>query len=142
MRALDQLGGQTLFLGLLAECCERAGLIDEALDHLATALDAAERTGEQFYLAEIYRLRGEWQFAHRRDEIDAEASFLHAMEIAQRQQAKMWELRATCCLARLQHHQGKRAVARELLAPVYAWFTEGFDTVDLQEAKALLDQLA
>ncbi len=72
----------------------------------------------------------------------AETCFQHALDIARRQQARSWELRAAMSLARLWQQQGKRAEAHELLAPVYGWFTEGFDTADLQEARALLDELA
>jgi predicted ATPase len=73
---------------------------------------------------------------------EAEASFHQALEVAQQQEAKSWELRAAASLARLWQYQGKTAEARDLLAPVYAWFTEGFDTADLKDAKALLDELS
>ena len=91
----------------------------------------------------MYRLQGDLLLRHRApDAAQAEVCFQHALAIARRQQAKSWELRAATSLARLWQHQGKRTAARELLAPVYGWFTEGFDTADLQEAKALLDALA
>ena len=94
-------------------------------------------------LAEAYRLQGELlQRQAVPDAAQAEACFHQALAIARRQQAKSWELRAATSLARLWQRQGKRAEARELLAPVYGWFTEGFDTADLQEARALLEELA
>ena len=100
-------------------------------------------TGERNYEAELYRLKGELllqQAAESGDE--AETFFSQALDIAHRQQAKSLELRAAMSLGRLWQHQGKHAKARELLAPIYGWFTEGFDTADLQEAKVLLDELA
>ena len=99
-----------------------------------------ERAGDAFM--ESYRLQGElllWQATP--DVAQPEACFQHALAIARRQQAKSWELRAAVSLSRLWQQQGKRAEARELLGPIYAWFTEGFDTADLQEAKALLAAL-
>ena len=98
---------------------------------------------EHYYEAEVYRLKGKLllqQSAANQEE--AEACYQQALAVACRQQAKSLELRAAMSLARLWQQQGKRAEARELLAPVYGWFTEGFDTADLQEAKALLDALA
>jgi predicted ATPase len=95
------------------------------------------------YEAEVYRLRGELllqQSAAQQGE--AEASLQQALTVARRQQAKSLELRAAMSLARLWQHQGKRDAARELLEPLYGWFTEGFDTADLQEAKALLTELS
>ena len=103
----------------------------------------AGRTGEHFYEAEIHRLKGELLLAHSMaNQKETEACFHQAVDVARRQQAKSLELRATMSLARLWQRQGKRTAARELLAPIYDWFTEGFDTADLQEAKALLDALA
>ena len=101
-----------------------------------------QNSGERFYEAEVYRLKGALllQDAPASQE-EAEAHFQQALDVARRQQAKSWELRAAMSLARLWQRQGKRAEARELLAPVYGWFTEGFDTADLQEAKALLEAL-
>jgi predicted ATPase len=101
-----------------------------------------ERTGERWFEAELYRLRGEVLRRLCDDQpADAEASLLQSWEIARAQQAKAWELRAATSLARLWRDRGKRAEARELLAPIYGWFTEGFETPDLKEAKALLDEL-
>ena len=106
------------------------------------------KTGERFYEAEVYRLRGELTLAQSSVQSlasrvhEAEACFLKAIDIACHQQAKSLELRATMSLARLWQSQGKTAEARQLLADIYGWFTEGFDTKDLQEAKALLEKLA
>jgi predicted ATPase len=93
--------------------------------------------------AELHRLRGEWLIARRSGEhAEAAACFDRSLAVARRQGAKMWELRTTVSLARLRRERGRHAEARDLLAPVYGWFTEGFDTPDLKEAKALLDELA
>jgi len=131
------------FLAVLAEACGKAGQIDEGMHALEEALEAVQNHGERFYEAEVYRLKGELllQDAPASQE-EAEEHFQQALEVARRQQAKSWELRAAMSLARLWQQQGKRAPARELLAPIYHWFTEGFDTADLQEAKALLEGLA
>jgi predicted ATPase len=97
---------------------------------------------EHNYEAEVYRLKGALllqQSAAQQGE--AEESLHQALTVARRQQAKAWELRAAMSLSRLWHQQGKQAAARELRAPIYGWFTEGFDTTDLQEAKALLEEL-
>jgi predicted ATPase len=107
-----------------------------------------EQTDERYFEAELYRLKGELLSTQsmQGDEAEAEASlqaescFQHAIQIARRQQAKSWELRATTSLARLRQKQGKVDKARQMLAEIYGWFTEGFDTPDIQEAKALLDE--
>src|SRR5207247_8273292 len=100
-------------------------------------------TGALHYEAEVYRIKGELLLQQAiPDAPQAEACFQQALDVACRQQAKSWELRAAISLSRLWQCQGKRAAARELLAPIYGWFTEGFDTADLQEAKALLEALA
>jgi len=92
---------------------------------------------------ELYRLKGELLLQQSSDnQAEAEHCFHHALDLARNQQAKSWELRAATSLARLWQQQGKRQEAHDLLAPVYGWFTEGFDTADLQEAKALLEELA
>jgi predicted ATPase len=102
-----------------------------------------DHTGERYWEAEIYRLKGELLLQQAApDAPQAEACFQQALAIARRQQAKSWELRTAMSLARLWQQQGKRAAARQPLAEIYGWFTEGFDTPDLQEAKALLDALA
>jgi class 3 adenylate cyclase/predicted ATPase len=133
---------ETYYLGLLAQTCERADQTDEALDLIDTALATADRMGERWFEAELHRLQGEWLAAHRRKERQrSEACFHRAIDVAQSQDAKMFELRASTSLARLWRDQGIRTEARDLLAPIYGWFTEGFDTRDLKEAKALLDEL-
>jgi predicted ATPase len=131
------------WLGLLAEACRDTGRIEEGLRVIAEALDHVAQTGIVYYEPELRRLEGELRL--RLDPADAqnaEASFQRAVEIARRQQAKSWELRAATSLAQLWRDQGRRSEARDLLAPVFGWFTEGFDTPVLQEAKALLEDLA
>ena len=101
-----------------------------------------DKTGERVHEAEIHRLKGELLLQQSPDNsAEAETSFHQAITIAQNQSAKSWELRAATSLARLWWQQGKRDEARELLGDVYGWFTEGFDTADLKDAKALLDEL-
>ena len=132
----------TYYLGLLAQTCERAGQTDEALDLVETALEMADRMGERWFEAELRRVQGEWLIAYRREERQrAEACFHRALAVAREQNARVWELRAATSLARLWRDWGKRSEARDLLAPVYDWFTEGFDTPDLKQANALLDGL-
>jgi predicted ATPase len=104
-------------------------------------LEAREKTGHRQWEAELHRLVGVALFGLNRLE-EAESALEEALHVAQRQQAKAYELRAAMSLARLWGEQGRRTEARELLAPVYGWFTEGFDTADLKNAKALLDALA
>ena len=109
---------------------------------LAEALAVAHNSGERYYEAELHRLKGELLLAlPGEQDAEAEACFRRALDVARRQQAKSLELRAAMSLARLWQQQGKQAEARALLAPVYGWFTEGFDTADLQEAKTLLEEL-
>jgi predicted ATPase len=130
------------FFALLAESCGRAGQVEAGLRALEEARKAMQTTGERIYEAEEYRLQGALllqQSAAQQGE--AEERLHQALAVARRQQAKSWELRAAMSLSRLWQHQGKRAEAHELLAPIYGWFTEGFDTADLQEAKALLEEL-
>jgi predicted ATPase len=139
------------YLTLLAEASGRLGQPEEGLAALDEALTVMEQTGEQYYEAELHRQRGELLLLREaqshpaqggRKPHDAEACFQQALDIARRQEAKSLELRAAMSLSRLWQQQGKRAEAYELLAPIYGWFTEGFDTADLQEAKALLEALA
>jgi predicted ATPase len=133
---------ETYYLGLLAQTCERADQTDEALDLIDTALATADRMGERWFEAELHRLQGEWLAAHRRKERQrSESCFHRAIDVARSQDATMFELRASTSLARLWCDQGIRTEARDLLAPIYGWFTEDFDTRDLKEAKALLDEL-
>ena len=132
---------QTYFGGLLAETCLRAGEVDEASAALAAALETAAGTGERWFEAELHRMTGECHLARAGDGAAAEACFQRAIETARSQKARSWELRAATNLARLWRDQGKPDVARELLAPIHDWFTEGVDTADLKDAKALLGEL-
>ena len=117
-----------------------AGQWQAALEHVGEARRLAEKTKERWAQAETLRLRGDVLLAMG-DPAAAEASYGEALALARRQSAKLWELRAAMSLARLWRGHDKRAEARGLLAPVYGWFTEGFGTPVLQEAKALLDNL-
>jgi predicted ATPase len=128
-------------LALLAEVFGQGGQTTAGLEALAEALATLAKSGVRWWEAELHRLRGELllQQAMAQPE-EAEACFQQALDVARQQQAKSLELRAAMSLARLWQQQGKRAGARELLAPIYGWFTEGFDTGDLQEAKALLEE--
>ena len=125
----------------LADAYGMAGQPAAGLEWLGEAITIIEATGERWYEAEIRRVRGDLLRAAG-DDTTAEASFRDAIAVASKQQAKLFELRASTSLSRLRCDRGKRTEARELLAPVYGWFTEGFDTLDLKEAKALLEQLA
>jgi predicted ATPase len=146
LTALQATGGDVrrpLFLALLAEAYGGIGQIEEGLNVLAEALAAAEKTGGRFYEAELYRLKGELLVARAAElNAEAEACFQQALDIARRQQAKSLELRAAMSLSRLWQLQGRRQEARALLAPIYGWFTEGFDTADLKEAKELIEELS
>ena len=126
---------------LLTRACEFAGQIEEALTLLDEALQIAGRTGERWFAAELNRHKGQLLLRQGRAEA-AEELYRKALAIAEEQEAKLWELRAATSLARLWGDQARPAEACDLLAPVYGWFTEGFDTADLKEAKALLDQLS
>jgi predicted ATPase len=131
------------FLALLAEAYGMMRQPEVGLAALAKALTLADKTSERWYEPELHRLKGALLLQRSSDnQAEAETCFQQAIRIAQSQQAKSWELRAATSLARLWQQQGKRQEAHDLLAPVYQWFTEGFDTADLQEAKALLDALA
>ncbi len=125
---------------LLAGACEIAGQIEEAVTLLDDALEIVERTGERWFAAELNRLKGRLLLRQGHTEA-AEELYRKALSIAEEQEAKLWELRAAVSLARLRRDQGRRAEARGVLAPIYGWFTEGFDTPDLREAKALLEVL-
>ena len=128
-------------IALLARAYEIAGQIEEGLTQLDDALQIVERTGERWLDAELYRQKGQLLLRQGHSEA-AEELYRKALSIAREQEAKLWELRTAVSLARLRRDQGRRAEARDLLAPVYNWFTEGFDTPDLKETKALLDELA
>jgi predicted ATPase len=141
-RATGAEGLVPYWLALLAEACGCVGQVDEGLHLLAEALAVADTNAEHWYEAELYRLKGELLLAQSpHQHTDAEACFQHALDIAGAQYAKAWELRAAMSLSRLWQQQGKCTEARALLAPIYDWFSEGFDTADLQEAKSLLAAL-
>jgi predicted ATPase len=142
-RAMAQRVRRLRSLSLLAEACLEAGRIDEGLSAAREGLAETEVTKARFYEPELNRLKGELLLAAGEpDQEQAEPSFREAIAIARRQSARSWELRAATSLARLLARQGRREEARGLLAPVYSWFTEGFGTKDVREAKALLDGLA
>jgi predicted ATPase len=129
-------------LALLAETYGKVGQPEEGLTVLAEALAHVDSTGERYHEAELHRLQGElWLGLSMDHQSAAESCFHQSLDVARRQQAKSLELRAAMSLSRLWQQQGKHVEARELLAPIYDWFTEGFDTADLQEAKALLNEL-
>jgi predicted ATPase/class 3 adenylate cyclase len=131
------------FASSLASAYAELGKIEDAWRCIGEAMTAAESTKEKWYEAEINRIAGEIALKPpERDTAKAERYFERALTVARQQQAKSWELRAAMSMARLWRDQGKPEEARDLLAPVYGWFTEGFDTRDLKEAKALLEQLA
>jgi predicted ATPase len=168
-RATGAKSAEQVFLAKLADISKQVGRVEEGLNLLAEVLVTVDSTGERIWEAELYRLKGELLLAQEMKsqkskgksqkskipslqpltattpleaEREAEECFLKAIDIARRQQAKSWELRASTSLARLWQSQGKRKKAHRLLAGIYGWFTEGFDTKDLQEAKALLDDLS
>jgi adenylate cyclase len=128
-------------LRALAEAQVLAGHPEEGLTTLAEALTLVEKMGERHWEAELNRLRAELLLTQGVED-EAEASFEKAIEVARRKSARSWELRASTGLARLRQKQGKTDEARELLGEIYSWFTEGFDTPDLREAKALLEELS
>ena len=132
-----------LWLTFLAETCGEAGQVEAGLAAVTEALTLAGQTSEALCEAELYRLKGELLLQQAPDrQSEPEACFHNALTVASHQQAKSWELRAATSLARLWQQQGKTAEARDLLTPIYDWFTEGFDTADLKDAKGLLDELA
>lgn len=157
-RAIGSELARTSYLALLAEALGEAGQLSEGLNVLAEALTVANLTGERFYEAELHRLKGElllMQATGEKDRLSAEAlrtrsaerpaisaaetCFLRAIDIARQQDAKSWELRAVMSLHRLRRKQGKPKESQQLLREIFDWFTEGFDTVDLREARALLE---
>jgi predicted ATPase len=134
---------QPYWLGLLAETYSRAGKLQEALTLAAEALGLADETEERWCQAELYRLKGELLLRHDdSNAAEAQHCLVHAIDIARNQTAKSFELRATISLARLLAKLGRCDEARARLAEIYGWFTEGFDTPDLKDAKALLDELS
>ena len=141
--ATGQMMVRPRWLALLAEATGYASQVDEGLRVLVEELAAFEASGQGDWLAEAYRLQGEFLLRQAvPDAVQAEACFQQALTIARRQEAKSWELRTAMSLSRLWQQQGKRQEAYDLLAPIYHWFTEGFDTADLQDARALLAELS
>jgi len=144
------------YLALLAEMIGKTGQTEAGLAMLAEALATVDKSGERFWEAEIYRLKGELLLKHEGErpvpsalkgrnaerELSPEDCFHRAIDIARCQSSKSLELRATVSLCRLWQAQGKQEQARQMLAEIYNWFAEGFDTVDLREAKALLEELS
>jgi predicted ATPase len=132
-----------LYLSCLARAYAELGQFDDAWRSIADAITAVETTKERWCEADIHRTAGEIALkSPEPDAVKAEAYFERALAIARSQQAKSWELRGAMSMARLWRDQGKRDEAHDLLAPIYGWFTEGFDTLDLKQAKALLKELA
>jgi predicted ATPase/class 3 adenylate cyclase len=140
-RATGAEGWLPYYLGVAAEVCLKMGQADQALRLTIDALERAEGTAARWFEPELHRLRGELLIANW-DRNEGTGCLRHALMVAREQNARMWELRASTSLARLWRDQGKCTEARDLLAPIYGWFSEGFDTPDLKEAKTLLDALA
>lgn len=139
MRATGTELGRPHFLALLADAYGNVGQPEQGLPVIAEALEMAEKNGECYYQAELYRLQGELLLARSPSyQAEAIACFSQALYTARQQQARSWELRAALSLSRLWQAQDKRDEARQVLAEVYAWFTEGFETADLQEAGSVL----
>jgi len=133
---------ESYFLGLQAEALGRSGAVEEGLDLIAKALGRVEETGERWFEAELHRMKGELMLRLRKaDPAAAEARFRQAASVARQQGAKLWELRATTCLAGLCREQGRHGEAHDLLSPLYSQFTEGFGTPDLQAARAMLREI-
>jgi predicted ATPase len=142
MRGADTAAALPMVLTALAEAHGRAGQAEEGLALIAEAQEFVAKTGERVWEAAVHRIKGELLLARSpSDPAQAEACFREALDVARQQSAKSLELRAATSLARLWQRQGKRDEARDLLQPVYDWFTEGFDTKDLKDAKALLEGL-
>jgi predicted ATPase len=142
-RATGAAAYRPYYLALLAEASTQVGQTAEGLEALAEALATLAKSRTRWWEAELHRLKGELLLQHAVAQPgEAAACFQQALAVARRQQAKSLELRAAMSLARLWQGQGKRTEAQQMLAEVYGWFTEGFDTADLQEAKALLAALA
>jgi len=133
---------QPYFIAVTVEVCIALGRTDDARDLVSSALDIIDRTGERWYEAELHRLKGELCLLAAGSESEGEEHFRRAIAFACAAEAKSLELRATTSLASLLAKGGKRDEARAMLAAIYNWFTEGFDTADLKDAKALLDELS
>ena len=140
--ALGGATGQTHLNALLAEAYTKAGQIEQGITAVIEATAFADKIGEHFWQAELYRLKGVLLFQQNVSEVEVESCFNQALECARQQQAKSLELRAAMSLGRLWRDQDKRVEARDMIAPIYDWFTEGFETIDLKETKALLEQMS
>jgi predicted ATPase len=133
----------TWFLSYLTRAYVELGQFNDAWRHIGEMMTAVQTTKDSWWEPDLHRIVGEVALkSPEPDAAKAEAYFERALAVARQQQAKSWELRAAMSMARLWRDQGKRQQAHDLLAPVYSWFTEGFDTLDLKEARALLDVLA
>jgi DNA-binding winged helix-turn-helix (wHTH) protein/tetratricopeptide (TPR) repeat protein len=142
MKAAGSEHFDDLFPALITTALGRIGRFDEGLRVIDEVFPFIERTGQRLYEAEVHRLKGELLLAQNASNaVRAEQAFRTAIEISRKQRAKSWELRATTSLARLLAKQAKRKKAQAMLAEIYGWFTEGFDTADLKDAKALLEEL-
>jgi predicted ATPase len=131
------------FLALLAEAFSRVGNADDGLASVVKGMALVEKNKATWWMAELHRLKGELLLKLPPENIaDAETCYKHALEVARNQEAKSLELRAAMSMSRLWQQHGKRDEARQMLAEIYGWFTEGFDTADLKEAKVLLEELA
>jgi predicted ATPase len=142
---MEATGTLTCFSRLrarVADACRKAGDPEEGLAAVDWAFEAVQKYDERYVEAEIYRLKGELLRMRGEPEDEVEKHFRQAIEISRQRMAKSWELRATISLSRLWQRQGKREEAKRALAEVYAWFTEGFTTPDLVEAKGLLNELS
>ena len=143
-QGLDSYGlgvSQHILLALQADAQLAIGKPEAALASVAAGLETVEKTGGAPLEAELHRLKGEALLAGAGTVSEAETAIEKGIDVARRQNAKSWELRAATSLARLRRQQGRQQEAVALLAPIYGWFTEGFDTADLKEAKTLLDKL-
>jgi predicted ATPase len=134
---------RSYYLALMAEICGWSGRLEAGQNAIAEGFAFADESGERWWEADLHRLKGELLLARSTENrAEAELCFHRALEAARQQSAKAFELRAATSLARLWRDQSQRAQARDLLAPVYGWFTEGFDTADLKDARALLGELS
>jgi predicted ATPase len=142
MRAIGMEAARGYHLSLLAKAYGELGRLDDGLTALREALDAANQNEERKYEADMHRLKGELLLKQMDyNTAEAQSCFQRAIEIARNQSDKSYELRATMSLARLLRDTGRRDEARMMLADIYNWFTEGFDTADLKDARVLLDEL-
>jgi predicted ATPase len=142
-RATESELHRPYFLSLLADAYGKVGQPEEGLAVLVEALAIVDNTGKSYWEAELHRQKGELLLMQKGQKVgEAEECFRQALDIARRQQARSFELRVAMSLSRLWQQQGKQEEAHQLLAEIYGWFTEGFDTADLKEAMILLEELA